>query len=126
MILRSLYDQFDEYKNKNIVFKKKKRTSRLFFERISITLLHNSYRYSQIIKWILWLKLSKGCFFFMNPSVIEENKVDKYIHYFLMDSLNILMYYILIFWWLARKKIIFFIAFEIFSNIIIILNCFPI
>ena len=24
MILRSLYDQFDEYKNKNIVFKKKK------------------------------------------------------------------------------------------------------
>lgn len=29
--------------------------------------------------------------FFMNPSVIEKNKVDKYIHYFLMDSLNILV-----------------------------------
>lgn len=34
-------------------------------------------------------------FFFMNPSVIGKNKV-KYIHYFLMDSLNILMHYILI------------------------------
>lgn len=33
MILRSLYDQFDEYKNKNIVFKKKKKEQVGYFLR---------------------------------------------------------------------------------------------
>lgn len=43
------------------------------------------------------IEIEQGLLFFMNPSVIGKNKVDKYIHYFLMDSLNILTYYILIF-----------------------------
>lgn len=56
--------------------------------------------------------------FFMNPSVIEKNKV-------FFDGFFKYPYYILIFWLLAKKEIIFFISYtlkyynypQLFSNL---------
>lgn len=73
MIFRSLYIYiiFDEYKSKNIVFKKK--TNKLFFDRISIIA-----QFLQIFsdnKMDFMIGIEQELLFFMNPSVIEKNKV---------------------------------------------------